>query len=74
MTATAIGFRWLDILEKEFDKSFVDLDLILGKYSLIVKFHHTNNNDVKNDFYTILIKIIQFFNVFYFTLKGMLKM
>ncbi|XP_050306781.1 Golgi-associated PDZ and coiled-coil motif-containing protein-like [Anthonomus grandis grandis] len=26
----SIGFRWLDILEKEFDKAFVDLDLSLG--------------------------------------------
>ncbi|KAL1497041.1 hypothetical protein ABEB36_008069 [Hypothenemus hampei] len=26
----SVGFRWLDILEKEFDKAFVDLDLALG--------------------------------------------
>lgn len=26
----SIGFRWLDILEKEFDKAFVDLDLAIG--------------------------------------------
>lgn len=26
-----IGFRWLDILEKEFDKAFVDLDLTIGE-------------------------------------------
>src|SRR5689334_13866559 len=25
------NFRWLDALEKEFDKSFVDLDLLLGE-------------------------------------------
>ena len=25
-----MGFRWLEVLEKEFDKAFVDLDLILG--------------------------------------------
>jgi hypothetical protein len=25
------AFRWLDILEKEFDKAFVDLDLLLGE-------------------------------------------
>lgn len=27
----SIGFRWLDILEKEFDKAFVDLDLAVGE-------------------------------------------
>ncbi|CAF1234866.1 unnamed protein product [Rotaria magnacalcarata] len=30
MSAAVSAFRWLDILEKEFDKSFVDLDLLLG--------------------------------------------
>ncbi len=25
------AFRWLDILEKEFDKAFVALDLLLGE-------------------------------------------
>lgn len=30
MTASVSAFRWLDILEKEFDKAFVDLDLLLG--------------------------------------------
>jgi len=24
-------FRWLDLLEKEFDKTFVDLDILLGE-------------------------------------------
>lgn len=27
-----VGFRWLDILEKEFDKAFVDLDVAIGKF------------------------------------------
>ncbi|KAG5900146.1 hypothetical protein JTB14_012819 [Gonioctena quinquepunctata] len=27
----SIGFRWLDILEKEFDKAFVDIDLSVGE-------------------------------------------
>ncbi|CAH0556445.1 unnamed protein product [Brassicogethes aeneus] len=27
----SVGFRWLDILEKEFDKAFVDLDLAIGE-------------------------------------------
>lgn len=31
MASTGIGFRWLDILEKEFDTNFVDLDYHLGK-------------------------------------------
>ena len=31
MSAVTVGFRWLDILEKEFDKSFVDLQLVVGK-------------------------------------------
>ncbi|KAG7175794.1 Golgi-associated PDZ and coiled-coil motif-containing protein-like isoform X2 [Homarus americanus] len=31
MAATNVTFRWLDILEKEFDKAFVDLDLLIGE-------------------------------------------
>ena len=32
MAATAtLSFRWLEILENEFDKAFVDLDLLLGE-------------------------------------------
>lgn len=31
MAAVSLSFRWLDILEKEFDKSFVDVDLLLGE-------------------------------------------
>jgi hypothetical protein len=31
MSVSVSAFRWLDILEKEFDKSFVDLDLLLGE-------------------------------------------
>ena len=27
-------FRWLDLLEKEFDKAFVDLDVLLGEIDL----------------------------------------
>ena len=34
MAATGISFRWLDILEKEFDKAFVDLDILIGTYIL----------------------------------------
>lgn len=30
MSVSVSAFRWLDILEKEFDKAFVDLDLLLG--------------------------------------------
>merc|ERR550532_3065777 len=30
MAASTLSFRWLEILEKEFDKAFVDLDLLLG--------------------------------------------
>ncbi len=30
-TSVVSAFRWLDILEKEFDKAFVDLDLLLGE-------------------------------------------
>lgn len=29
--AATVSFRWLEILEKEFDKAFVDLDLLLGE-------------------------------------------
>lgn len=31
MTASTSAFRWLDILEKEYDKAFVDLDVLLGE-------------------------------------------
>ncbi len=31
MSVSVSAFRWLDILEKEFDKTFVDLDLLLGE-------------------------------------------
>ncbi len=30
-TSVVSAFRWLDILEKEFDKAFVDLDLLIGE-------------------------------------------
>ncbi len=29
--AATLSFRWLEILENEFDKAFVDLDLLLGE-------------------------------------------
>lgn len=29
-STTTVSFKWLDILEKEFDKAFVKLDMILG--------------------------------------------
>ncbi|UJR36480.1 hypothetical protein I4U23_029203 [Adineta vaga] len=31
MSTSVSAFRWLDILEKEFDKAFVDIDLLLGE-------------------------------------------
>ena len=31
MAVAVTMFRWLDLLEKEFDKAFVDLDLLLGE-------------------------------------------
>jgi hypothetical protein len=31
MSASVSAFRWLDILEKEFDKAFVDIDLLFGE-------------------------------------------
>ena len=31
MSASVVSaFRWLEVLEKEFDKAFVDLDIVLG--------------------------------------------
>ena len=30
MAVAVTMFRWLDLLEKEFDKAFVDLDILLG--------------------------------------------
>jgi hypothetical protein len=33
MAATVLSFRWLDILEKEFDEAFVDLDLLIGTHT-----------------------------------------
>lgn len=32
MATTGVGFRWLDILEKEFDKACVELDTSLSEY------------------------------------------
>ena len=32
MTTVVSAFRWLDVLESEFDKAFVDLDLILNDF------------------------------------------
>ena len=29
--AATLSFRWLELLENEFDKAFVDLDLLLGE-------------------------------------------
>ncbi|GAB6032840.1 hypothetical protein CHUAL_012042 [Chamberlinius hualienensis] len=31
MAAPTLAFRWLEMLEKEFDKAFVDLDILLGE-------------------------------------------
>ena len=31
MSVAVSMFRWIDLLEKEFDKAFVDLDLLLGE-------------------------------------------
>jgi hypothetical protein len=31
MAGATLTFRWLELLEKEFDKAFVDLDLLLGE-------------------------------------------
>lgn len=31
MATASNAFRWLDLLETEFDKSFVDIDLLLGE-------------------------------------------
>lgn len=31
MTVSATAFRWLDVLEKEFDKAYVDLDLLFNE-------------------------------------------
>ena len=31
-TSVVSTFRWLDVLEKEFDKAFVDLDLLLTDF------------------------------------------
>jgi golgi-associated PDZ and coiled-coil motif-containing protein len=32
MTTAVSAFRWLDVLESEFDKAYVDLDLILNDF------------------------------------------
>lgn len=34
--AAGTMFKWLDLLEREFDRSFVTIDLLLGKFSLFV--------------------------------------
>lgn len=37
---TAAGMKWLDILEKEFDKAFTDLDVIIGHFEEDSNEHH----------------------------------
>ena len=37
MCSSSTSFKWLDILEKEFDKAFVNIDLLLGELNF--KFH-----------------------------------
>lgn len=32
MAAIGVSFRWLDLLEKEFDKAYVDLELLIGEF------------------------------------------
>ena len=31
MAAAVVASRWLDILEQEFDKAFVDIDMLFGE-------------------------------------------
>lgn len=36
MAAIGVSFRWLDLLEKEFDKAYVDLELLIGEFFAIL--------------------------------------
>lgn len=61
----SVGFRWLDILEKEFDKAFVDLDLEIGKSRFIVLIKNKpplkiNRNCFSNDKLRDIIKSLFF--------------
>lgn len=59
----SIGFRWLDILEKEFDKAFVDLDLTVGE--LYIYFSNEIHTDLSifNENY-VFLKPCLFNNLF----------
>ena len=38
--AAGTMFKWLDLLEREFDRSFVTIDLLLGKLTFYRKFRN----------------------------------
>lgn len=46
-------FKWLDLLEKEFDRSFVQLDLLLGDIDQDQE-EITNDGKNQNDVKTVL--------------------
>jgi hypothetical protein len=55
MAAIGVSFRWLDLLEKEFDKAYVDLELLIGKFFFqfitdFVQLVNTSVYDVKTMF------------------------
>ena len=47
-------FKWLDLLEKEFDRSFVQLDLLLGDIDQDQE-EITNDGKIKNDVKTVIL-------------------
>ena len=46
-------FKWLDLLEKEFDRSFVQLDLLLGDIDQDQE-EITNDGKIKNYVITVI--------------------
>lgn len=36
--AAGTMFKWLDLLEREFDRSFVTIDLLLGNFTIYPNF------------------------------------
>lgn len=64
----SVGFRWLDILEKEFDKAFVDLDLSISKYSITYFFIISFLIQLSGR-KCLLHKFVQFYNTCLFNSK-----
>ena len=55
MATTGVGFRWLDLLEKEFDKACVELDTSISKQNLFI----TSMCIVKHPYLSLLLIFVR---------------